>query len=167
MITLVLGGARSGKSEVAEQLTSHHGPPVTYVATMVTGDDPNLEARVAAHRLRRDRSWTTVEAGDDLASLLTKLDGTVLVDSLGPWVAGQAEMRADGDALCVALRTRNGDTVLVSDEVGMAVHPTTDEGLRFRDALGVVNHAVSSVADRVYLVVAGRALPLPPLGTAK
>jgi adenosyl cobinamide kinase/adenosyl cobinamide phosphate guanylyltransferase len=167
VITLVLGGARSGKSEVAEELTSRHRSPVTYVATMVTADDPDLEARVAAHRLRRDRTWTTVEAGDDLTGLLNRLDGTVLVDSLGPWVAGQAQMGADGYALCAALRTRNGDTVLVSDEVGMAVHPTTDEGLRFRDALGTINRAVSSVADRVYLVVAGRVLPLSALGAAE
>jgi adenosyl cobinamide kinase/adenosyl cobinamide phosphate guanylyltransferase len=161
VITLVLGGARSGKSGVAEALAAAHSSPVTYVATMDPAGDPGLEARVAAHRIRRDATWTTVDAGEDLPALLLSLPGTVLVDSLGPWVAGPAAMEADSDALCAALRARDGDSVLVSDEVGMSVHPSTPEGHRFRDVLGAVNHAVASVADRVYLVVAGRVLDLP------
>ncbi len=170
-ITLVLGGARSGKSAVAEELAARHGPPVTYVATMVPAGDPDLEARVSAHRQRRHPAWDTVDAGDDLVGLLESLPGTVLVDSLGPWVAA-AGARTDGAAdaagvaepLCKALLARSGDTVVVSDEVGLAVHPSTEEGRRFRDALGSVNHAVSVVADRAYLVVAGRPLALPPAG---
>ena len=163
MITLVLGGTRSGKSAVAEELASRHGAPVTYVATLDPAGDPDLAARVAAHRRRRDPAWETVDAGDDLGGLLTKLHGTVLVDSLGPWVAA-ADGEADGEALGVALRDRSGDTVVVSDEVGLAVHPSTEQGRRFQDALGAVNGAVSAVADRVYLVVAGRALALPSVG---
>jgi nicotinate-nucleotide--dimethylbenzimidazole phosphoribosyltransferase len=177
MITLVLGGTRSGKSAVAEELAARHGPAVTYVATMMPRGDPDLEARIAAHRARRDPAWSTVDAGDDLPGLLSTLRGTVLVDSLGPWVAagctvpgiatpGIAASGAGtgGGALCVALRERSGDTIVVSDEVGLAVHPSTEEGRRFQDALGSVNHAVSAVADRVYLVVAGRPLELPPVG---
>ena len=170
MITLVLGGARSGKSSVAEGLAAAHGQPVTYVATMDTAGDVELEARVEAHRLRRDASWTTVDAAQDLATLLRTLPGTVLVDSLGPWVAshlgdGSADaLAAEATSLCAALRARAGDTVLVSDEVGLAVHPSTTEGRLFRDALGALNHAVSAVADRALLVVAGRALALPPPG---
>jgi adenosylcobinamide kinase/adenosylcobinamide-phosphate guanylyltransferase len=165
VITLVLGGARSGKSAVAEALTAAHGLPVTYVATIDTAGDPELEARVEAHRRRRDPAWATVDAGDDLAGLLRSLRGTVLVDSLGPWVAaglGGGDACPAAEALCTALRSRAGDTVLVSDEVGLAVHPSTAEGRLFRDALGAVNHAVSAVADRAYLVVAGRPLALPP-----
>ena len=168
MITLVLGGTRSGKSGVAEDLATRHGPPVTYVATMVPAGDADLEARVAAHRGRRDPAWRTVDAGDDLAGLLAALEGTVLVDSLGPWVARAAageDGGADGASLCAALRRRSGDTVVVSDEVGLSVHPSTEEGRRFQDALGVVNHAVSTAADRVFLVVAGRPLPLPTMGS--
>ena len=164
MITLVLGGRRSGKSAVAEDLAARHAPPVTYVATMVPTGDADLEARVAAHRRRRDPAWTTVDAGDDLPGLLVTLSGTVLVDSLGPWVARaltQPDGGADGESLCAALCRRSGDTVVVSDEVGMAVHPSTEDGRRFQDALGTVNHAVSAAADRVYLVVAGRPLALP------
>jgi adenosyl cobinamide kinase/adenosyl cobinamide phosphate guanylyltransferase len=165
VITLVLGGARSGKSAVAEALTAAHGPPVTYVATMDAAGDPELVARVEAHRKRRDPAWVTVDAGDDLAGLLRSLRGTVLVDSLGPWVAawlGNEDADADPEALCAALRSRSGDTVVVSDEVGLGVHPSTAEGRVFRDALGAVNHAVSAVADRAFLVVAGRPLALPP-----
>lgn len=174
MITLVLGGARSGKSEVAEALAARRGTPVTYVATMDPTGDPELEAKVAAHRQRRDPSWVTVHVGegdDDLAALLGRLPGTVLVDSLGPWVAQAgdgATSNGEGDtrvaALCEALRQRAGDTVLVSDEVGLAVHPSSAAGRTFRDALGALNHAVSGAADKVYLVVAGRALELPPAG---
>jgi adenosyl cobinamide kinase/adenosyl cobinamide phosphate guanylyltransferase len=168
MITLVLGGTRSGKSAVAEDLAARHGPPVTYVATIITAGDADLESRVAAHRLRRDPAWETVDAGDDLAGLLVALQGTVLVDSLGPWVAraaGAGGGEGGGASLCDALRRRSGDTVVVSDEVGLSVHPSTEEGRRFQDALGAVNHAVSASADRVYLVVAGRALALPAVGS--
>jgi adenosyl cobinamide kinase/adenosyl cobinamide phosphate guanylyltransferase len=163
VITLVLGGTRSGKSAVAEALAARHGPTVTYVATMAIGEDPDLAERVAAHRMRRDPAWETVQCGDDLPCLLAELRGTVLVDSLGPWVAA-AGAAADGESLGAALRSREGDTVVVSDEVGLAVHPSTEEGRRFRDALGSVNHAVSAVADRAFLVIAGRALALPPAG---
>ena len=163
MITLVLGGTRSGKSAVAEELAARHGPPVTYVATMAPAGDRELEERVAAHRARRDPAWETVEADDDLPGLLARLRGTVLVDSLGPWVAA-ADGGADGESLGAALGGREGDTVVVSDEVGLAVHPSTEQGRRFQDALGSVNHAVACVADRVFLVVAGRALALPPAG---
>jgi adenosyl cobinamide kinase/adenosyl cobinamide phosphate guanylyltransferase len=168
VITLVLGGARSGKSAVAEALAAAHAPPVTYVATMVPVGDPALEARVAAHRRRRDPAWATVDAGEDLAMLLRSLSGTVLVDSLGPWVGGRAaiDADADADALCDALGAREGDTVLVSDEVGMSVHPSTPEGHRFQDALGALNQAVATVADRVCLVVAGRILDLPAVTDA-
>jgi adenosyl cobinamide kinase/adenosyl cobinamide phosphate guanylyltransferase len=168
VITLVLGGTRSGKSAVAEDLAARHGRPVTYVATMVPVGDADLEARVAAHRRRRDPAWVTVDAGDDLAGLLVFLQGTVLVDSLGPWVArglAAPDGGADAASLCAALRSRSGDTVLVSDEVGMAVHPSTQDGRRFQDALGAVNHDVSAAADRVYLVVAGRPLALPAVGS--
>ncbi len=166
MITLVLGGTRSGKSAVAEELAARHGEPVTYLATMDPSGDPDLEARVAAHRTRRDPAWVTVEAGDDLRARLAEIRGTVLLDSLGPWVAaaGATGAAADGASLCAALRGRGGDTVVVSDEVGLSVHPSTEQGRRFQDALGAVNHAVSVAADRVYLVVAGRPLALPPAG---
>lgn len=163
MITLVLGGTRSGKSEVAESLVAGTSAPVTYVATgRVTDDD--MAARIATHRARRPAAWATVEAATDLVGVLTGLTGHVLVDSLGTWVAGHDDLAPDADVLCAALRSRaaagDGDTVVVSEEVGLGVHPTTEAGRRFADALGSLNRAVAEVADRVLLVVAGRVLPL-------
>jgi adenosyl cobinamide kinase/adenosyl cobinamide phosphate guanylyltransferase len=160
VITLILGGSRSGKSAVAEQLVGQYPDPVTYVATMVLGDDPDLASRVARHRQRRPPTWATVEAGPQLADSLRALAGTVLVDSLGPWLSAQPGMEVDAGALCAALVERHGHSVVVSDEVGMGVHPSTSVGRQFRDALGSLNQAVASVADRTYLVVAGRVLSL-------
>jgi len=162
VITLVLGGTRSGKSEVAEDLLPAAGP-VTYVATgQVT--DPDMADRIAAHRARRPTGWTTVEAGADLVAALDRAAGPVLVDSLGTWVAAHHDLAPDVPALVGVLRARSargaGATVLVSEEVGLGVHPPTEVGRRFADALGVLNRDVAGVADRVLLVVAGRVLPL-------
>ena len=156
-VTLVLGGARSGKSAVAERLAG--GGEVTYVATAVAGGDTEMAARIAAHRARRPAGWTTVEA-DDVAAVVAGGAGTVLVDSLTRWVARAPDFADDADRLCAALAGRPGDSVVVSDEVGLGVHPSTDSGRRFRDALGLVNQAVAAVADSVLLVVAGRVLHL-------
>jgi adenosyl cobinamide kinase/adenosyl cobinamide phosphate guanylyltransferase len=164
MITLVLGGARSGKSAVAEGLVRRLPGPITYVATAeVDPSDSDHVARVAAHRLRRDASWTTVETGiAAFVDALRTAEGSVLVDSLGTWVSGHRDLDPDIEALCAALVARPGDTVVVSEEVGLGVHPSSELGRRFRDALGEVNVAVAAVADTVLLVVAGRVLPLEP-----
>ncbi len=159
MITLVLGGARSGKSEIAERLMAGAPPPITYLATG-QAVDADMAARIERHRARRPPSWATVEAGADLAGALAGLAGSVLLDALGTWVAAHGDFAVDVDGLCGALRARPGDTVVVSDEVGMGVHPSTEVGRRFRDALGEVNRAVADAADRVLLAVAGRVLPL-------
>ena len=161
MIVLVLGGARSGKSVVGERLAAELAGegPVTVLATAVVGDD-DMAARVAAHRARRPRHWATVETGPDLVDALGMASGPVLVDALGTWLAGAPGLTVDAAAVCDALVTRTGPTVVVSDEVGLGVHPTTDAGRRFRDALGELNAAVARVADEVLLVVAGRALRL-------
>jgi adenosyl cobinamide kinase/adenosyl cobinamide phosphate guanylyltransferase len=159
VITLVLGGARSGKSTVAERLAARSTEPVTYVATMIVGDDVDLATRVDAHKERRPAEWHTVDAGTDLPDVLGRVDGTVLLDALGPWVAAH-DGPVDPAALCQALIARQGDTIVVSDEVGLGVHPSSAEGRQFRDALGTVNQAVAAVADVVLLVIAGRVLPL-------
>ena len=154
MITLVLGGARSGKSALAERLAGTG--PVTYLATGLAAEMPE---RVAAHRARRPPTWTTVES-QDLLGALPGLAGTVVVDSLTAWVAAAEGFSVDTDALCAVLADHGGDLVIVSDEVGLGVHPSTAAGRLFRDALGLVNQAVAAVADDVLLVVAGRALRL-------
>lgn len=176
MITLVIGGARSGKSAAAERLVADlaGGGTVTYVATgMVDGDDADFAARVAAHRDRRPPGWETVECGADLAAAIDGIEGVVLVDSLGTWVGARwftgpgrsAPSSDDVDVdrrtgeLVAALRRRSAAghaTVLVTEEVGLGVHPESTSGREFRDLLGRVNVDVAAVADDVLLVVAGR-----------
>jgi adenosylcobinamide kinase/adenosylcobinamide-phosphate guanylyltransferase len=165
----VLGGARSGKSELAERLAANLPPPVAYVATAVidpSQPDAEFGARVAAHRRRRPPTWRTIEAGAGLVQALADVEGSVLVDALGTWVAGTPGFAADADGLCAVLQARNAPAVLVSDEVGLGVHPYSEAGQQFRDALGSVNRAVADIADRVLLVVAGRVLPLDPAPVA-
>ncbi len=170
---LVLGGARSGKSELGEILAARaaaRGPraagSVTYVATAaeIPGDGVWAE-RIAAHRSRRPPDWQTVETAGrpDLDAVLDRLTGTVLVDSLGTWVASAPGMSVDPGALVSVIRARadRGEvTVIVSEEVGLGVHPSSESGMRFRDALGDVNRAVAAAADLALLVVAGRVVEL-------
>jgi adenosylcobinamide kinase/adenosylcobinamide-phosphate guanylyltransferase len=160
VITLVLGGARSGKSAWAERRATEHPAPFTYVATIKVSDDPDLAARVAAHRARRPSHWRTVEVGHGLPALIAETPGTIFIDSLGPWVAGFEGRTIDSAALCHALSHHDGDVVIVSDEVGLGVHPSSESGRLFRDELGRLNQAIAEVADQVFLVVAGRALRL-------
>jgi adenosyl cobinamide kinase/adenosyl cobinamide phosphate guanylyltransferase len=162
MITLVLGGARSGKSEFAERLAVSSGHPVTYVATAVASDDADFQERIRLHRDRRPPDWLTEEPGTGLLDFLDheRSTATLLIDSLGTWVASSEDFAADGERLCRALTARPGLSIVVSEEVGLGVHPYTEAGGRFRDALGSLNQLVALVADDAYLVVAGRALRL-------
>lgn len=165
MITLVLGGSRSGKSVFAERLALSSDDPVTYVATAyVDAGDADHQARIEAHRVRRPADWHTVECPDPalLAPVLDDVDGTVLLDSVGTWIAGHPDLDPDPASLVAALTGRDGDTIVVSEEVGLAPHAPTDAGRRFADSVGSVNQAISAIADRAVLVVAGRALELPP-----
>lgn len=161
-VTMVLGGARSGKSAVAETIAERLGS-VTYVATIVADPgDSDLADRLDRHRQRRPRDWATIEPPYDLAEVLEAVNGPVLVDSLGPWVALQPP-GFDPSPVIEALVARDGPTVVVSEEVGMGVHPVSDMGRLFRDDLGRVNQAVAEIADPCLLVVAGRVLPLDRL----
>lgn len=166
MITLLLGGARSGKSIIGERLVLAHPGPVHYVATGVV-TDPDMAARIDAHRAGRDPRFVTVEVGADLdlaATLRALPDRPALVDALGPWVARHlgpdGDLPLDAAAVASALRERRAPTVVVSDEVGLGVHPESGAGRRFRDVLGALNQAVAAEATDVHLVVAGRLLPL-------
>jgi len=163
VITLVLGGARSGKSEYAEALAAARPAPVVYIATGDPSGDDDFAARVAAHRRRRPAEWETIEPGPALAAAVrSQVGATLLIDSLGTWLASLPQFSADSDELCAALVAYDGEVIVVSEEVGLGVHPSSDSGRRFRDALGSLNRAVAEVAGDVFLVVAGRALPLQP-----
>jgi adenosylcobinamide kinase/adenosylcobinamide-phosphate guanylyltransferase len=162
LISLVLGGARSGKSVIAEGITARLPEPVNYLATGVAGD-AEMAARVALHQARRPSHWRTLEVGNQLCAALERLEGTVLVDALGTWVAAHADFDVDTARLCRTLAVRRGDSVVVSEEVGLGVHPSSDAGRRFRDAVGQLNQSVAAIADEVLLVVAGRVLKLEEL----
>ena len=161
VITLVLGGARSGKSELAERVAAEAAGAVAYLATATITDD-DLGRRIQRHRARRPSTWATLEAGADLVGALGAVapGTTALVDSLGAWVAHHDSFAVDADALVDAFLAHRGDVVVVSDEVGLGVHPSTEVGRAFRDALGELNRTVAAVADDVLLVIAGRVLPL-------
>ena len=166
MITLVLGGASSGKSLVAERIAAASGDGVTYLATAVPASgDADHAARIAAHRARRPSGWSTVECTSvpDLPRHLRHIDGVALVDSLGSWVTLQEEfdVEAESSELLAALSGRKEPTILVSEEVGLAVHPPTAAGRRYVETVGVLNQRVATVADRVIVVIAGRTLELP------
>jgi len=169
-ITLVLGGARSGKSRHAETLVAAAAAAATYIATAEPGD-AEMAARIAAHRARRGGSWHTVEAPLDLApEILGHAEPArpILVDCLTLWLsnvllAGRV-VEHEAETLCAALRDARGPVVLVANEVGLGLVPDTPLGRQFRDAAGRLNQQIAALADRVVFVAAG--LPLVLKGAA-
>ena len=167
--TLLLGGARSGKSAEAE-LRLMADPYVTYVATGVqSADDPEWAARIAAHRRRRPSWWQTIET-TDLAHTIESTAGAMLVDGIGSWLAAaMGETNAWDDParviprmneLVEAWRDTTARIVAVSDEVGLSLVPTTPVGRAFRDALGHLNQRLAAESEEAALVVAGRVTDL-------
>ena len=168
-VTLVLGGARSGKSRYAEGLIETAAMHGTYCATAEPGD-AEMAARIAAHRARRQEVgggdfWHTVEAPLDLTTVVVREiapDRPMLVDCLTLWLSNLllADRCVENEtrSLCTALFDANGPLVLVANEVGLGLVPETPLGRRFRDAAGRLNQEVASLADRVVFIVAG--LPL-------
>ncbi|TMQ90325.1 bifunctional adenosylcobinamide kinase/adenosylcobinamide-phosphate guanylyltransferase [Actinomadura soli] len=167
--TLLLGGARSGKSAEAE-LRLAACPDVLYVATgPVRDDDPGWTERVTAHRLRRPAWWRTVET-TDLVGVLKRETGAVLVDGIGTWLAAVMDEAAAWDDpslaqphlddLVSAWRGTEARVVAVSDEVGLALVPATASGRAFRDVLGGLNQRLAAESEEAALVVAGRVLEL-------
>ena len=159
-LTLVLGGARSGKSRYAESLLNALPPPRIYIATAQPLDDEMI-ARIATHRERRDGDWHTLEAPDDLVAPLAAVPmyAAMLIDCMTLWLSNRMLADADIDAEIVslenALARRNGVTVLVSNEVGSGVIPENALARQFRDLQGRLNQRLAARADRVVLLVAG------------
>lgn len=171
MIQLILGGARSGKSSLAESLASGFRLPVTYLATATAGD-AEMQARINRHQRQRPAHWHLLEeplALTEAISAHTKTDGVLLVDCLTLWLSNQlfkapANLDSLRDALCEALERSDAELILVSNEVGLGVVPMGAVSRQFVDHAGWLNQAVARAADRVVLVSAG--LPLVLKGAA-
>jgi adenosylcobinamide kinase/adenosylcobinamide-phosphate guanylyltransferase len=162
-LTLVLGGARSGKSRYAEELVMRAAPPWTYVATAEAFDDEMAE-RIAHHRQRRDANWQTLDAPRDLAGIVDGIRGPALVDCLTLWLSNVmlagGDVEAESERLLAVLASAPGPLVAVSNEVGLGLVPETPLGRAFRDAQGRLNQRVAAAADRVIFMAAGLPLSL-------
>lgn len=163
-LTLVIGGARSGKSRLAERLVVGSGRPRVYVATAEAWDD-EMRARIAAHRAGRAADgWATVEAPRDLAGALGAVPAgaAVLVDCATLWLSNHlldgADLIAQEDGLMAALAACPAPVVVVSNEVGLSVVPDNALARAFRDAQGRLNQRLAAQAALAVAVWAG--LPL-------
>jgi adenosylcobinamide kinase/adenosylcobinamide-phosphate guanylyltransferase len=159
-LTLLLGGAASGKSALAETLARATGLPRVYIAT-AQAFDAEMKAKIEKHRLERGADWTTIEAPLDLATALRQApaDHTILIDCLTLWLTNL--LLADHDpaaaetALLDALSARTAPVLVVSNEVGQGIVPDNALARRFREAQGRLNIRVAAQADTVIQVVAG------------
>jgi adenosylcobinamide kinase/adenosylcobinamide-phosphate guanylyltransferase len=164
MTTLVLGGARSGKSAFAERLVRGSALTQVYLATATAGDD-EMQARISHHRIQRGDGWTTIEEPLELTQALNNAsarDRAVLVDCLTLWLSNLMHAGRDTEAetrrLADWLRLAQGPVVLVSNEIGLGLVPETSLGRSFRDAQGRLNQAIAAAVPNVVFVAAG--LPL-------
>lgn len=164
---LVTGGARSGKSALAERLVAGFGGDAVYIATAQAGD-AEMAARIAAHRARRGDGWRTVEAPLGLVEALGETDGGQprLVDCLTLWLSNRLlagiDWRAEAEALVVAIGRQTSPLVIVTNEVGAGIVPENALARSFRDAAGELNQVVAAAVDEVWLTVAGLPLRLKP-----
>ena len=169
-VTLVLGGARSGKSRLAEEMTSRALAAgcqgAVYIATAEPGD-AEMRERIERHKSRRDRRWRTVEEPLELPGALSRnadAGTAVMIDCLTLWLGNlMAAGRDDGEAaqaLLAALSRAPGPVVLVSNEVGLGIVPENALARSFRDRAGRLNQAVAAAVDRVVFVAAGLPITL-------
>jgi adenosylcobinamide kinase/adenosylcobinamide-phosphate guanylyltransferase len=167
-LTVLLGGARAGKTAFAERLAGVRGGDVTYIATCPRIDgDTELASRIERHRADRPAEWTTIEEEVDLAGAVARSTGLIVIDCLTTWVGNmlhlgrdEASVLAASDLAIEAAIGRAEPTIVVSNEVGLGVVPATELGREYRDVLGRVNQRWVAASDRTLLIVAGRALPL-------
>lgn len=162
MKTLVLGGARSGKSRFAEGLVRASEGPRTYIATAEPFDE-EMRQRIAHHQEERAaHGWTTLEAPLDPAAALRQAQGFILLDCVTVWLGNLMHHGRDiggaVDGLREALQETQSRVVLVSNEVGLSIVPENAMARRFRDEQGIANQKLSAAVDEVYFVAAG--LPL-------
>lgn len=157
-ITLVLGGARSGKSAYAEGLTTALPPPWLYCAT-AEALDAEMRERIAHHQKRRGDGWRTVEAPLDIAPVLEAADGPIIVDCLTLWLTNIMLAGRDAEAetatLLSAAKACRAPVAFVSNEVGLGIVPDNALAREFRDRAGRLNQAVAGIASRVVFMAAG------------
>lgn len=164
-LTLVLGGARSGKSAFAERLLTTNPAPWAYLATAGAHDD-EMRQRIAHHRARRGDGWITYECPLELVGVLTAKanDQPAIVDCLTLWltnlILGGHDVATAADALFAALSERSQMCILVSNEVGLGIVPDNALARTFRDEAGRLNQRAAAAADRVVFIAAGLPLTL-------
>lgn len=164
-LSLVSGGARSGKSTWAERLAHASGLPRRYVATAESGDDAEMADRIRHHRDGRGEGWQTIEAPLDLAPALAAGAGAVtLIDCATLWLSNHLlrghDLAAEAGRLLEALTTAPGPVILVSNEVGSGIVPENALARCFRDEQGRLNQRLAAIADLVVVVIAGLPLAL-------
>lgn len=168
MKQLILGGARSGKSSLAENLALKSGKAVTYIATANRQyNDSEMDARIQHHCERRPPQWRTVETPVELATTIEKLDGTdqcLLVDCLTLWLSnclyelGEDHWQKQRSDLLATLPELQADILLIGNELGSGLIPLGPENRRFVDENGFLHQSLATLCDRVILTAAG--LPL-------
>jgi adenosylcobinamide kinase / adenosylcobinamide-phosphate guanylyltransferase len=170
-VTLVLGGARSGKSRFAEGLAHQ---PAYYIATAQAFDD-EMQERIVAHKMQRGKNWVTHEEPFDLVGVLEKTNGRgnfILVDCLTLWLSNlllaERDCEAEVEKLVTHLRSTPSRVVVVSNEVGLGIVPDNKLARQFRDVQGIANQRVAEIATNVVFLAAGLPLMMKgPLPTAQ
>lgn len=165
-IILVTGGARSGKSSLAESIASRFGGPLIYIAT-AQAYDGEMTQRIKLHRDRRGGDWRTIEEPLDLAGALARTDGqgTRLIDCLTLWLSNvmmDGDVAPQLDLLVDRLQTQKGPVVLVTNELGLGIVPENALARRFRDEHGWMNQKIAALACEVWMAVSGLPLRLKP-----
>jgi adenosylcobinamide kinase/adenosylcobinamide-phosphate guanylyltransferase len=164
---LITGGARSGKSAIAERLVKRMGDAPVYIAT-AQAFDTEMEARIATHRARRGPEWTTVNAPLDLVQALRDTDAGQprLVDCLTLWLTNlmlaDRDLATESAALVAEIARQSAPVVFVTNEVGSGIVPENKMARDFRDAAGALNQQVAAICEDVYLAVSGQALKVKP-----
>jgi adenosylcobinamide kinase/adenosylcobinamide-phosphate guanylyltransferase len=188
-LTLIIGGARSGKSALAQRLAESSGRPVLFVATMEPGDD-EMRARIAAHRAERPQHWRTVEEPRDAVAAIERsaqAGDCVVLDCVTVWTSNLLlaaihdvdapspdELTRANDAVSSAARAFaswatvfDGEVIAVTNEAGAGVVPAYAAGRAFRDALGAANTIIAAASERVFATIAGFALELRAAGARR
>ncbi|PHZ85651.1 bifunctional adenosylcobinamide kinase/adenosylcobinamide-phosphate guanylyltransferase [Paremcibacter congregatus] len=163
-ITLVIGGARSGKSSFAERLAEDSGKKLYYIAT-AEAHDAEMAARIADHQKRREDRWITIQEPLDLARVVSETaatDRVILVDCLTLWLSNIMCRDGDVEAYCedllAALKNIKGPVIFVANEVGLGIVPENKMARDFRDDAGRLNQAVARLAHDVHFMAAGLSL---------